>query len=542
MVRLTRRCGVADMSADFDVIVIGSGFGGAVTACRLAESGYKVLVLERGRRWEPEDYPREPGDAWIWDQDEPEKQHGWLDFRLFPNMGVAQGAGVGGGSLIYANIHVEAKPDLFRQGWPAEITYDELKPHYDKATYMMQLQKVPPNQWTARTHLMKRAADQLGYGDHFVPLDLAVSFDPNWNYDLPDPHNVKHAKEFDNPFGRKQGTCVHLGNCDIGCDVKAKNTLDLNYLALAEKHQAEVRPLHFVRTIAPAGDGYRVHFDRIENGTLRPGQENSRLVIVAAGSLGSTELLLRCREEFKTLMNLSRFLGHNWSSNGDFLTPAFHEDQEISPTRGPTISAAIDFLGERNLNDKHFFIEDGGFPDVLGNYLEEKAKHAGRGVRAKALLETIKYVLRQRDPLKNTMPWFAQGRDAADGRLSLRRRWWLFGKRRLHLKWDIERSEPTIDAIVDMHKRLARATGGKPFVPPTWTLAKDLVTPHALGGCNMGSTSQDGVVNHKGEVFGYRNLYVADGSIIPEAIGANPSKTIAALAERIAKLIKDEGR
>jgi cholesterol oxidase len=110
------------------------------------------------------------------------------------------------------------------------------------------------------------------------------------------------------------------------------------------------------------------------------------------------------------------------------------------------------------------------------------------------------------------------------------------------LRWDIRKSQETIDAIVNMHETLARATGGVPFVPLTWTLARDLVTPHPLGGCNMGSAADHGVVDHKGEIFGYRNLYVADGAIVPEAIGANPSKTIAALAERIADLIRVEGR
>jgi cholesterol oxidase len=530
------------MATDFDVVVIGSGFGGAVSACRLAEAGYRVLILERGRRWEVQDYPRGPGDAWIWDQERPEKCNGWFDLRVFPNMAVAQGAAVGGGSLIYANVSVEAKPDLFREGWPPEITYDELKPYYAKVGEMLRIQKVPANQWTERTRLVKDAAARTGVGDRFRLLDLAVSFDENWHYAIEDPHNVKHSKKFVNPQGQEQGTCVHLGNCDIGCDVKAKNTLDLTYIPWAERHHAEVRPLHLVRFIRPENGGYRIHFDRIHGRAREPGSVSGRIVILAAGSLGSTELLLRCRDEYKTLPNLSRFLGQNWSSNGDFLTPAFHAGRKVSPTRGPTVTCAIDFLGENRWEGHHFFIEDGGFPDIVGNYLEEKVKRPARGVRAKALLETIQYILRQRDPLQCAMPWFAQGRDAADGQLYLRRRWWLFGRRLLHLRWEIDRSQKTIDAIVNMHTKLARATGGEPFVPPTWTLARDLITPHPLGGCNMGSTPARGVVNHWGEVFGYRNLYVADAAIIPEAIGANPSKTIAALAERIAQLIRDEGR
>ena len=114
------------MANAFDVIVIGSGFGGAVTAARLAVKGYRVLVLERGRRWTPDDYPRRPNDAWIWDQRKPQQRNGWFDFRLFPNMAVIQGAGVGGGSLVYANISINAKPDTFDNGWPPEITYQEL--------------------------------------------------------------------------------------------------------------------------------------------------------------------------------------------------------------------------------------------------------------------------------------------------------------------------------------------------------------------------------------------------------------------------------
>ncbi len=530
------------MATDFDVVVIGSGFGGAIVGCRLAEANYKVLVLERGRRWEVKDYPRELGDPWVWSHENPEMENGWVDLRVFPNMTVVQGAGVGGGSLIYANIQVEPTPDLFGQGWPPEITYGQLKPYYNEVGRMLRARTVPANQWSERTKLMKEAAEKTDHGDRFRLLDLAVSFDENWSYDLEDPHNVMHSQKFTNEQGQEQGMCVHLGNCVIGCEVKAKNTLDLNYIALAEKKHADVRPLHLARSIVPENGGYRVHFDRIEGGTRKPGNISSRIVVVAAGSVGSTELLLRCRDEYKTLTKLSAFLGKNWSSNGDFLTPAFHVGRDVSPSRGPTITSAIDFMGERRLNGNHFFIEDGGFPNITRDFFEREVEKTPKGLRAKAFVETIQHILRQPDAFKCTMPWFGMGRDAADGIFSLRRRWWLFGDRVLQLEWDIEKSEKTISAIVDMQEKLARATGGAPFVPLTWTLARDLITPHPLGGCNMGIAPANGVVDHKGEVFGYKNLYVADGSIIPEAIGVNPSKTIGALAERIAKFIKEEGR
>lgn len=541
------------MTTDFDVIVIGSGFGGAVTSCRLAEAGYKVLILERGRRWKVEDYPSvsPDEDVWIWDHEKPEEHNGWIDFRIFPNMAVAQGAGVGGGSLIYANIHVEAKEDLFNQGWPKEINLGVLKPYYDTVGKMLNLQQVPQNQLPERTLLMKEGAEKIGHGDQFEMLDLAVNFDPNWNYDLEDPYDKKHSTPIPNGQGVNQGTCIHCGNCDIGCEVQAKSTLDLNYIPLAEQNGAEVWELNNVKHIMPLddGEGYKVFFDRIEDGTK--GTVKGRIVIVAAGSLNSTELLLRCRDEHKTLPKISGFLGKNWSSNGDFLTPSFHHDKLVNPMRGPTITSAIDFLGEKNLNGENFFIEDGGFPNLLRNYIISTSKKSSKKAKfVNSFLMAIDNIinkgrehgLEEHDVLDHIMPWFAQGRDAADGVLRLRKKWWLFGPKVLFLKWNIKKSEKMIKAIVDTHKKLAESTGGIPFVPITWSLLKDLVTPHPLGGCDMGDSPQNGVVDHKGEVFSYKNLYVADGSIIPEAIGANPSKTIAALAERIAEIIIKEKR
>ena len=145
-----------------DVIVIGSGFGGAITACRLAEKGYKVLILERGRRWDKTTYPskNEDPDVWLWSHDHPERTNGWLDLRIFPDMSVIQGAGVGGGSLIYASVSVEAPPKVFAAGWPQEITYGELKPYYDAVKTFLNVQQLPRNQWNPRTHLMRDAAFQ----------------------------------------------------------------------------------------------------------------------------------------------------------------------------------------------------------------------------------------------------------------------------------------------------------------------------------------------------------------------------------------------
>jgi cholesterol oxidase len=512
----------------WDYIIVGSGFGGSITACRLAEGNKRVLVLERGRRWkEDDDFPLTK--SWIFDHKRPEKHNGWIDVRLFGRMNVIQGAGIGGGSLIYANVSVEARPDVFEQGWPQEITYEKLKPYYDKVAKFMNVQVVPANQVPERFRLMERAARETGYEDRFRPVHLAVEFDSNLDVTrVPDASDdellaMSKAARTTNQHGVQIGTCVHCGNCDIGCKFHAKSTLEKNYIPVAERAGAEFRPLHVVRTIQPQNGGYNVHFDRITaDGKLLAGVESARNVIVAAGSLGSTELLFRCRDEHKTLPNISAFLGRNWTSNGDFLTPALYKDPPY-PHRGPTITSVIDF-GDGAFKKQKFWIQDGGYPNILLNYLDSFDKKSAR-----AIARVFENIFDD-----NVMPWFAQGVDAGDGRLHLGRSWLTPWRKELKLDWDLKTNEPLFDAIFEMHHVLSKATGGEPLDSPVWTLLRSAITPHPLGGCNMGTSAANGVVNHKGEVFGYNGLYVADGSIIPRPIGRNPTRTIAALSERIA--------
>lgn len=525
-------------NADFDVIVVGSGFGGAVLACRLAEHGQSVLVLERGREWKVEEYPRGPGDAWCWDDEDPARNNGWIDVRYFDDMVVVQGAAVGGGSQIYANVSVEAQPWVFETGWPTSISYDLLAPHYKTVGKMLNVQEVPNNQITRRFKLMQEAARKTGHHARFRKLPLAVSFSKSWQENPVNAFEEQCSEPFINEHDQQQGTCIHCGYCDIGCPVRAKNTLDLNYLAVARKHRAEIRPLHLVRNITPEGDNYRVYFESIRDDHLAPGSHSATRVVLAAGSLGSTELLLRARDEFKTLPKLSRRLGHRWSSNGDFLTPAFYPDQSLAPTRGPTISCAVDFL-DGNWDGERFFVEDGGFPNVIGAAIESLAEAAGRRSRLmEEVLKSFRSLVGDSLSVDCIMPWFGQAADAADGRLRLKRPWWKpFGKRKLQLDWDITASKGAIEALIDAHKVFARATGGHAMEPVTWSLAKNLITPHPLGGCAMSDRPEDGVVDANGQVFGYPRLYVADGSVIPTALGLNPSRTIAALAEHIANVM-----
>jgi cholesterol oxidase len=523
----------------FDVIIIGSGFGGAVTACRLAESGAKVLVLERGRRWTEEQYPRDPGDAWIFEHTKPEKLNGWLDLRFYRGVAVVQGAGVGGGSQCYSSVLLEANPERFEQGWVPEITHQELRPYYEKVRQMLGVRPIPDTQYTRRYKFLNQTAEKLGYGDRFFSLPLALSFDPEWNYDLDNPIAPEQSKSYVNAQGVTQGTCIHLGDCDIGCKVKAKNTLDLNYIAGAENHGAEVRPLHMVRYIEPHEQGYKIVFDRIQEGQLIRGEEYGDKVILAAGSLGSTEILLRSRDQYQTLPNISPVLGHHWSANGNVLTPDFYNTNsgtDIQQSLGPTISGGLEFM-DGIKDGERFIIEDDGFPNLLLNAVTAKLGTSGRSLFGWMLRNHLQRGVNELNPLRNVMVWLGAGVDASDGQLYLGREWFKPGKRDLQIKWDTAHSVGVINAILSLQQQLSQANGGKLYIPLYWRLLKNIVTVHPLGGCKMGTTPQDGVVNHQGEVFNYPNLYVADGAIIPKAIGRNPSMTIAALAERISHLM-----
>lgn len=520
--------------SEFDTIVIGSGFGGAVMACRLQEKGARVLLLERGRRWEVNDYPSVSQQNWFWDEDEPEQQNGWIDFRNFGDMSIVQGAGVGGGSLIYANVSIEARPDVFESGWPESIRYETLAPHYATTGQMLNVQKLPENQWTDRTRLMRDAATAIGAPERFKVVPQAITFDPDYTYDRDLPFDPKHTKRFVNAQGKEQGTCIHCGNCDIGCPVQAKNTLDLNYLADAERLGVEIRALHQVRWIKPVNGGYEVQISRLDAGGRTEVLSATR-VVVSAGSVGSTELLLRCRDQYKTLPNLSRALGSGWTSNGDFLTPAVYANREVSPSQGPTISSAIDFL-DGSEGGARFFVEDGGYPDVIGNAMDKAGRHPH--LLNNRLGQALVRYASATDPTKGLMPWFGQAKDEAGGQFSLGRRWLMpWRKDQLRLKWDYRKAEKAVQGLADMHQRLTQATGGKAMTPQTWSWFRNLVTPHPLGGCNMADSAEHGVVDARGEVYGYPNLFVVDGAMVPTALGLNPSRTIAALAEHAASQI-----
>jgi cholesterol oxidase len=515
-----------------DIVIIGSGFGGAVAACRLAPTGRRVVVLERGRDWSETKTPQRVRD-YVYSSRMPHLLNGWLDLRVLDQMVVGTGAGVGGGSLIYANVCVNAPDRVFRSGWPSKITAEEMSRYYGRVTDMLKPQEIPAGQINPRMTMLSLAAHRLGVSDRYHPLPLAVRFDETvrLNGDEPWRDPKVYAKD----------TCVHCGNCVIGCENGAKQTLDKNYLAEAKQHGAHISPLSMVTHIEEGpGAAWRVHYLDVDAGCFRRKRQIvGKIVILAAGSIGSTEILLRSRDGFRTLKNLPRALGRGWSPNGDFLTLAKYKAERLQPTKGPTIGGVIDFLDGVDLPDDNMigydgrlYVEDGGLPNVgahlFKRWMEKRGPKGWAYRKASSLTD-----------FSDMIPWFGQSIDGADGEFSLRNPL-QFWRARTQLNWNPQRSVSALDTFKDIHVAMTRATGGKPIPLATWSRLRMLVTPHPLGGCNMAAAAGAGVTNDMGEVFGHDNLFVMDGSVIPRAIGRNPSKTIAAVAERSCEKLRDE--
>jgi cholesterol oxidase len=514
----------------YDVVVIGSGFGGAISACRLAQAGRSVCVLERGRRWNKTDFPRTPAEVSqaFWRKG---KSEGFLEYKTFRRIDVIQGSGVGGGSLHYFNVHLRAPAEILGTGpWPSEITRQVLDPYYSLAEDMLDSKRLTPppgRELPLRTQAFLAAATAAGKKPEMVPIGVFAGEERR------NPHS-----------GIPQVGCDYSGNCMLGCELHAKNTLDLNYLAIAEKNGAEIFPLHQVEKIEPLPEGgFRVHFLRLDKDDPRrsePGSVSGKKVVIAAGTLGSSELLLRCRDVHRTLPKLSRALGTRFSGNGDFLLAGTSgANRVVDPSQGPSITAGADFSTKRN----RIFIEDLGYPEPFIWVLEEAIPTAKRfknlfDAAASYLLATFGLdrgrVSFEVDRLfrggvtPRFLPYLGMGTDAANGRLQLRDGF-------IDIAWSHRKSLGLIREQEKALKELSKAVGGRYVTSILWRWPfRKLLTAHPLGGCFLGNDPGTSVVNEKGEVWGYPGLHVADGSLIPTAISVNPSLTISALAERVA--------
>src|SRR4051794_4185340 len=333
----------------FDTVVVGSGFGGSVSTYRMAEAGQRVLLLERGKPYPPGSFPRSPRAMArnLWDPGN--GLLGMFDVWAFQGLEALVSSGLGGGSLIYANVLLrkdekwfvdEPLPNGGYERWP--IQRNDLEPHYDRVERMMDAQRfpfdVPPYRDTPKTNAMRQAAAGLGLEWQLPPL--AVSFASPGQ--PPIPGAPLHEPDGENLHHRPRRTCRLCGECDIGCNDGAKNTLDLTYLSRAVQHGAQIRTLCEARRIDPLdGGGYSVTYREYDEAGERPPAEcrvTAKRLIIAAGTLGSTYLLLRNRAG---LPRLSAALGTRFSGNGDLLTFLRNARRPLDPECGPVITSAI---------------------------------------------------------------------------------------------------------------------------------------------------------------------------------------------------------
>jgi len=549
------------MDEHFDVVVVGSGFGASAAACRLAQAGRSVLVLERGRSYPPGSFPRSPRglSSNLWDPSA--GLYGMFDVWAFSGIESVVSSGLGGGSLIYANVmlrkdpawFVDDAPDRPPQPWP--VTYADLEPHYEAAEAMLGVQRYPfdvaPYSATAKTRATRYAADVLGLDWQLPPL--AVSFaSPGQS---PVPGQPLH-EEHPNLHGLPRLTCRLCGECDLGCNDGAKNTLDYTYLSRAADAGAEIRTLCEVRRIDPrgSGGGYRIGYVHHHPGSTRAARTvvvTADRLVIGAGTFGSTYLLLRNRAAFPAL---SRALGTRFSGNGDLLTFLRHSRRTVEqvavprpldPEYGPVITSAIrmpDTLDGRGPVGRGFYVEDGGNPSFL-DWIMQTADAPSTTARLGLFAARRLWSHLRGRPLSNlsgdisglfgagvasstAMPVLAMGRDIPDGIMRLR-------DGNLELDWTTRSSSAYFDRVEATMRQIAQVLQASLANTPLW-LFKRVITVHPLGGVPMGAGPDRGVVDQWGEAFAYPGLHVVDGSVMPGPVGPNPSLTIAAFAERAA--------
>ncbi|HEX2223067.1 MAG TPA: GMC family oxidoreductase [Thermoanaerobaculia bacterium] len=528
---------------DYDYIVVGSGFGGSVSALRLSEKGYKVLVIEAGRRWRAQDFPKTNWKV---------RKFLWLPalfcygiqrLTLLKDVLVLSGAGVGGGSLVYANTLLVPTAEAFQRGnWPRGLDWQQtLAPHYETAQRILGVTR-NPHVWPGDRALYD-FAKSLGKEDTFRQANVAVLLGDRPGEAVGDP--------FFGGEGPERTTCNYCGGCMVGCRHGAKNTLDKNYLYFAEKLGAEILPETLVTGVEPVGeDGRGGYVVRTESSIrkLRKGRRalRARGVVLSAGALGTVNLLMRCKEEGR-LPRLSPALGHHVRTNSEVLAGVTARADDVDYSKGIAIGTGFH-------PDPDTYMEVVRYPagsDVmsfLGTLLVDGGSRLGRPLRwlGTCLRHPVDF-LRTLNPFgwarRSTILLVMQTLDNSI-RLERARRWfWPFSKGLTSRRAPGEPGIPSYIPVANEGARhLAKTTGAFPSSAINEVLLNVPTTAHILGGAAMGSSPEEGVIDSRNRVFGYENLYVIDGSMIPGNLGVNPSLTITALAEHAMShiAVKDE--
>lgn len=526
-----------EQAMNYDYAIIGSGFGGSVSALRLSEKGYKVVVLEQGRQVTPEDM--EEGDTRI---------HrltwmpalgltGYFSQDFFQHMTLVRGIGVGGGSHVYAAVLLKPKDEFYRDPAWSSLGIDwkeELAQHYATASTMLGVVNNPTVD--IQDEFLKKTAEKMGAADTYGPTPNGIYFGTP-EVMSPDP--------FFNGKGPHRPGCHLCGRCLTGCPHGSKNTLDKNYLYLAERLGASILPLRKVTNILPlANGGYQVDARHPINPLRKYPPIQAKKLIISAGVLGTLELLFHCREVKKSLPKISGQLGRIVRTNSEAIVGALASDENLDLTYGTAISSHF-------YPDEHTHITQNRFPhgyDYMKFFTGPLVDHPNPIIRSLKTLGMI--LLRPSFIYKN---WTAGNwhkrvtvltvMQHLDNQLSLeygRKASFLF-RRGLKSRIVKGKEAPTFLPVAnEAAKKLAEACNGQPLNILTESIGNTATTAHILGGCHMGSSAENGVISTSHEVFGYPGLYIVDGSAVSANIGANPSLTITALAERAMSLIPDQ--
>ncbi|MBK7407483.1 MAG: GMC family oxidoreductase [Saprospirales bacterium] len=505
----------------YDYIIIGSGFGGSVSAMRLSEKGYRVLVLEKGKRYQSKDFPKTNWNIrkYLWAP--LLRCFGIQQLSFFKEVFVIHGVGVGGGSLVYANTHLEPGDEFYQnprwahfRDWRAA-----LGPFYQKARYM--LGSTPAKNTNVDDKLLAAVARDMGQEESFRGVDVGVYYgDP----DTPvDPY-------FEGKGPLRNG-CIECAGCMVGCRHNAKNTLDKNYLYFAEQQGAEVLPETLAYKVEwdPEAKQYAVH---TRSSTSAFGRKEktfySKGIVFSAGVLGTLKLLLAQKQQYGTLPLLSDRLGENLRTNSESLCGVVDADEKLN--NGVAISSIIQA-------DAHTNIELCKFSDRSGLMLRLGALATGDGSPLVRIAKLVGNIFRH--PGKFMRALFS--RDLASNGVVLlvmqtldnsMRMVWKNGRMRMdNSAADYQRVPAFIPKGQDVMHRYAEKSGGIAMNALTEIAFNMASTAHILGGCPMGRDAAEGVVNERFEVFGYPNMYILDGSIMPCNPGVNPSLTITALSE-----------
>ena len=518
----------------FDVVVIGSGFGGSVAAMRLTEKGYRVLVLERGKRYRDQDFASTNWILWKYLWAPVVRCFGILQISILKGVMILHGAGVGGGSLGYANVLEVPDDKLFEApAWRHLADWKSiLAPHYATAKRML---GVAPNpRLTPSDQVMEAVAAELEQEDTFRPTQVGVFFGTE-------------GKTVADPYFGGQGPdrtgCIHCGACMVGCRHNAKNTLVKNYLYFAEQQGAQIRPESEVVDIRPLdqseldGPRYEVRYQSTTAWFRRRSQKVlAGRVVVAAGVLGTLKLLLRCRDITGSLPNLSGRLGDNVRTNSEALLGSIRRAGDEDHSQGLAITSIFSADDETRVEPVRF-PEGSSLMRLLAVPLAVRGASLITRV-AKSIGEILRHpkdfyhTHLQRGWARRTTIFLVM--QTMDNRLRLRlgRSPHTLYRQGLVSELDEDRPAPTrIPISHQVTRSFAKKTNGVPAGSIGETILNMPTTAHILGGCPMGHNREEGVVDPHCRVHGYPGLYVVDGSVVPANPGVNPSLTITAIAE-----------